>query len=63
MERFMKQMMAKTGGNTPKISNVEQNDNSNDMEGQLQVGLNLSNPMEKPHAGTLLPVNFSTILS
>ena len=47
MERFMKQMMAKTGGNTPKISNVEQNDNSNDMEGQLQVGLNLSNPMEK----------------
>ena len=47
MERFMKQMMAKTGGNTPNISNVEQNDNSNDMEGQLQVGLNLSNPMEK----------------
>ncbi|MDE5670886.1 MAG: family 1 glycosylhydrolase [Eubacterium sp.] len=47
MKRFMKQMMAKAGGNMPEIPSVEQNDSSNDMEGQVQVGLNLSNPMEK----------------
>ena len=41
MERFKKQMMAKMGaaGNA--------SDNKDSMEGQVQVGLNLSNPMER----------------
>ena len=46
MERFMKQMMAKTDNNVQAAS-ATQDSNSNNMEGQVQVGLNLSNPMEK----------------
>ncbi|MBE5917843.1 MAG: glycosyl hydrolase family protein [Pseudobutyrivibrio ruminis] len=40
MERFKKQMMAKMAGNNESADNAY-------MEGQVQVGLNLENPMEK----------------
>ncbi|MBE5910423.1 glycoside hydrolase family 1 protein [Pseudobutyrivibrio sp.] len=45
MERFKKQMMAKMAEN--KAGENEGKDAQESMEGQVQVGLNLSNPMEK----------------
>lgn len=53
MERFKKQMMAKmaaaqnAGGMTEGAGAEQNNGAKASMEGQVQVGLNLSNPMEK----------------
>jgi beta-glucosidase len=45
MERFKKQMMAKMAASQKVMA--EQNAGGDSMEGQVQVGLNLSDPMEK----------------
>ena len=53
MERFKKQMMAKMSASAGAIqgnageSGQNASDNKDSMEGQVQVGLNLSNPMER----------------
>ncbi len=47
MERFMKQMMAKGQVADLKIASETNKASDDSMEGQLQVGLNLNNPMER----------------
>lgn len=47
MERFKKQMMAKMAQNTELQKDAAADNNKDSVEGQVQVGLNLSNPMER----------------